>query len=138
MLRAVPFVMLFLMARALAGLCAILPRQLDRPIRWCELRLLYFVRRYGPGGFDDAVQVTLVRHASVYAAPVTRLLLHSPPHSLGERIALSFVEDVRGSDEVEGALAKFGNNHPDAGTRNLVGTILAQAPRANNAPSQFS
>jgi hypothetical protein len=129
MLRAVPFIVLFLLARALAGLCAILPWSLDRPIRWCELRLLYFVRRYGPGGFDDAVQVTLVRHAAIYATPVSRLLLHSPPNSLGERIALTFVEDVRGPSEVENALAAVGNTHPDARTRNLISSILAAQRR---------
>lgn len=134
MLRAVPFIVLFLLARALAGLCAILPWSLDRPIRWCELRLLYFVRRYGPGGLDDAVQVTLVRHAAVYATPITRLLQHSPANSLGERIALTFVEDVRGPAEVESALAALGNSHPDAGTRNLISSILAQAPGARHAP----
>jgi hypothetical protein len=134
MLRAVPFIVLFLLARALAGLCAILPWSLDRPIRWCELRLLYFVRRYGPGGFDDAVQLTLVRHAAVYATPVTRLLRHSPANSLSERIALAFVEDVRGSAEVDSALSALGNRHPDARTRSLINSILAQAPDANHAP----
>lgn len=134
MLRALPFILLFLLARALAAVCAILPWELDRPIRWCELRLLYFVRRYGPGGFDDAVQVTLLRHAKIYAAPVTRLLLHSPAGSLGERIALTFVDDVRGCAELEDALKVFASRHPDAGTRNLVNSILAQAPRADHAP----
>jgi hypothetical protein len=134
MLRAVPFVVLFLLARALAGLCAILPWALDRPIRWCELRLLYFIRRYGPGGFDDAVQVTLLRHAAIYATPVTRLLLHSPVNSLDERIALAFVEDVRGPAEIETALAALRNRHPDARTRNLINSILAQAPHAHHVP----
>ena len=134
MLRAVPFIVLFLVARGLAGLCAILPWALDRPIRWCELRLLYFVCRYGPGGFDDAVQVTLLRNAAVYSAPVVRLLLDSPANSLGERVALAFVEDVRGPAEVESALVALGNRHPDAGTRNLISSILAQAPRAHHAP----
>lgn len=134
MLRALPFILLFLLARALAALCAILPWSLDRPIRWCELRILYFVRRYGPGGFDDAVQMTLLRQANVYAAPVTRLLLHSPAGSVGERIALAFVEDVRGSIELEDALRTFASRHPDAATRNLVNSILAEAPRTDHMP----
>ena len=134
MLTAVPFILLFLVARALAGLCAILPRLLEKPFRWCEIRLLYFIRCYGPGGLDDAVQVTLMKHANLYAIPVTEILLSSSPNTLGERIALAFVEDVRGSAEVESALAKFGSGHPDAGTRRLVSSILAQAPRASHAP----
>jgi hypothetical protein len=133
-LQAVPFVVLYLLARAMAGFCAILPWALDRPIRWCELRLLYFVRRYGPGGFDDAVQVTLLRHAAIYATPVTRLLLRSSVNSLGERIALAFVEDVRGPAEIETALAALRNRHPDARTRNLISSILAQPPGAHHAP----
>jgi hypothetical protein len=133
-LRALPFIVLFLLARALAGVCAILPWSLDRPVRWCELRLLYFVRRYGPGGFDDAVQVTLLRSVAVYATPVSRLLLHSPPNSLGERIALTFVEDVRGPPEVESALAALVKSHPDARTRSLISSILAQPPSANHSP----
>jgi hypothetical protein len=132
MLRALPFILLFLVAHALAALCALLPRFLKHPVRSCELRLLYLIRRRGPGGFDDGVQMTLMRNADIYAPPVVRLLLSSSPNTLAERIALEFVEDVRGSTEVEASLAKFGNSHPNPETRRLVSDILAQAPRARH------
>jgi len=135
-MRIAPYLVLFLLARALAGLCAILPWSLERPFRWCELRLLYFIRHAGPGGFDDAVQTTLMRNANTYAGPVIRMLMNSRPGSVDERIAISFVEAVRGPPDVDNALMRFGNGHPDTRTRSLISRILAHPPHEGAASVQ--
>jgi hypothetical protein len=80
MLRALLFLPIMLLSFVLAGLCRLLPGQLSCPLRWCELRILYFVYRVGPGGFDDDVQIALMKGKRRYANQFHGVL--SPPREV--------------------------------------------------------
>ena len=134
MLRFVPAVLLYLGSRVIAIIASVSPKFLAQPLRSIELRMLYRVSRVGPGGFDDAVQIMLMRNASVYAGPTLTLLLRSTPGSVGERVALAFIEDVRVGSDLDQALKGFGEQHADPSTRRLVESILLAPPRGRRAP----
>jgi hypothetical protein len=95
MLRAVPYAFVYLFTRLLALFCVSLPSSVAPYVRVLELRLLYLVYSSGPGGFDDAVQITLMKNPRAYAIPLLRLLRKSSLGSSSECIALSFIELVR-------------------------------------------
>jgi hypothetical protein len=128
MLRILLFVPLFIFARLLAGLCKLLPAFLASPLRRCELWIMYFVASSGPGGFDDAVQTTLMKEREVYGRPIARMLQGASHGSIEEEIGLSLVENVLGPPWLDAQLQELAERHPNAETRRLLKCILA-APR---------
>ncbi|HVY23717.1 MAG TPA: hypothetical protein VG962_10230 [Steroidobacteraceae bacterium] len=134
MLRVVPYALIYLFTRFLALFCVLLPSGVAHYVRVLELHLLYLVYSSGPGGFDDGVQILLMKNSESYAKPLVTLLRKSSPGSSSERIALSFIELVRGTSEVDLALAAFGERHPNPETKDLVLAILASKPPGQYAP----
>ena len=115
---------IFLSAKGIGVVGGLFPANIEYPIRVYELKLLSKVRYQGPGGFDDAVQETVMSNRNIYTQPVLKLLASSQPGSSDEELALSFIEEVRSSPEVEAVLKQLAEQHPNPETRKLAQAIL--------------
>ncbi len=88
---------LYILARLLSVAAMLFP-----PLRQAELRLLYKVYVEGPGGFDDAVQMLLMKKRIMYAPAVQKMLASPKPKD--KEIGAEFEEFVSKSREPHGAL----------------------------------
>ncbi len=81
MLAILQYAVIYLMARSLSLLCVVLPSAIEEPVRVQELKLMHIASSQGPGGFDDAVQMAILKNPEKYSGPLVSLLNSSKPGS---------------------------------------------------------
>ncbi len=134
MLAILQYAFIFLMARSLSLLCVVLPSGIEEPVRIQELKLMHIASSQGPGGFDDAVQMAILKNPDKYAGPLVNLLNNSTPGSSQENLALSYIELVMQQPGVSSSLTAFGAKHPTPEVQRLVTAILSSKVPGRVAP----
>jgi len=91
--------------------------------------MYYKISTQGSGGFDDAVQMSIVNNPAQYASGVARLLRASDGSSEQEA-GLYFAEYVVSDAAVRTELMSIAERHPDQQTKEFINQILAGAGKA--------
>jgi len=120
---------LFLLAKLVGCTCVLIPAAYEGPVRASQLNLYYKVSTQGPGGFDEAVQMSIISSPAQYASGVRRLLRASNG-SQEQEAGLYFAEYVTNDSAVRVELLSLAERHPDQKTKEFIRQILGSEGKA--------
>lgn len=123
MIEIAKFGTLFLLAKLVGCACVLVPAAYEAPIRAIQPSMYYKVSTQGPGGFDDAVQISIVDAPAQYASGVGRLL-RANDGTGGQEAGLYFAEYVANDAAVRAGLMSLAERNPDQATKEFVRRLL--------------
>lgn len=129
MIEIAKFGTLFLLAKLVGCSCVLIPAAYEAPVRASQLSMYYKVSTQGPGGFDDAVQMSIVNNSAQYASGVERLLRASNG-SREQQVGLYFAEYVASDAAVRAELMLLAERHPDQRIKEFILQLLGSASKA--------
>lgn len=129
MIEIAKFGTLFLLAKLLGCTCVLIPAAYEAPVRASQLSMYYKVSTQGPGGFDDAVQMSIGNAPAQYAPGVARLLGASDG-SEEQEAGLYFAEYVANDAAVRAALISLAERSSDQTTKDFVRRVLGGTGKA--------
>lgn len=123
MIEIAKFGTLFLFAKLVGCSCLLIPEAYEAPVRASQLSMYYKASTQGPGGFDDAVQMSIASNPAQYASGVARLLRASS--DTGEQEAgLYFAEYVASDAAVRAELISLAARSPEQRTKSFIRQLL--------------
>ena len=129
MIEIAKFGTLFLLAKLVGCTCVLIPSAYEGPVRASQLSLYYKVSTQGPGGFDDAVQTSMLSSPVQYASGV-QWLLRARSGSQEQEAGLYFAEYVTSDAAVRAELSSLAEHHPDQKTKEFIRQILGSGGEA--------